>query len=361
MENKLKSIVYVTVNTANNKIYVGVHITENPYNFDGYYGCGITGTSCTCFKHPRTPFQHACKKYGLKYFRRYTLFVYDNYEEALKMEKLIVDEDFIKRPDTYNVAIGGGAGLVPSVEVPVYQYDLEGNFLKEYRSKSDAARKNNCNVMVIISASLYKSIAVNSYWSETKVMRLDVSEHVKKHEVTVYVYNNDGSFFTEFPSIIDFAKKVEVNQACVRRALKNRTKCGGYYVSPTKVERFEKPNKKRVKHSSYFQYDENGNFIKECTIAEIKEICGEKYKGFKNAVYEHYKCGGYYWHPEFHEKYPKTEKAHKMKIEQYDLDGNLVKTWDRYQDCAKEFSSLRLVLRGARKSTKGFFFKYATD
>ena len=30
MENSLKSIVYVTVNTVNNKIYIGVHITETP-------------------------------------------------------------------------------------------------------------------------------------------------------------------------------------------------------------------------------------------------------------------------------------------------------------------------------------------
>lgn len=30
MENSLKSIVYVTINTINNKIYIGVHITETP-------------------------------------------------------------------------------------------------------------------------------------------------------------------------------------------------------------------------------------------------------------------------------------------------------------------------------------------
>lgn len=44
MENNLKSILYMTVNTVNNKIYVGIHITNKPYEFDSYYGCGITGT-----------------------------------------------------------------------------------------------------------------------------------------------------------------------------------------------------------------------------------------------------------------------------------------------------------------------------
>ena len=44
----------------------------------------------------------------------------DTYEEALEMEKLIVNEEFIRRKDTYNAMVGGGSGLVPSCEVPIY-------------------------------------------------------------------------------------------------------------------------------------------------------------------------------------------------------------------------------------------------
>ena len=36
MENNLKFIVYCTTNIVNNKIYIGVHKTENPDIFDGY-------------------------------------------------------------------------------------------------------------------------------------------------------------------------------------------------------------------------------------------------------------------------------------------------------------------------------------
>lgn len=141
MENNLKSILYMTVNTVNHKIYVGIHITNKPYEFDNYWGNGITGTSSYHFKHPSSPFHYAVKKYGLKAFRRYTLFVFDTYEEARKMEKIIVDEEFVKRPDTYNVALGGGCGLVPSVEIEVHQYDLDGNYLKSFRSYSCACRE----------------------------------------------------------------------------------------------------------------------------------------------------------------------------------------------------------------------------
>ena len=134
MENNLKSILYMTVNTVNNKIYVGIHITNDPYKFDNYYGCGINGTSSYWFKHPKYPFQKACKKYGLKAFKRYTLFVFDNYEDARKMEATIVNEEFLKRPDVYNIALGGGSGLIPSTEIEIHSYDSDGNYVASYRS-----------------------------------------------------------------------------------------------------------------------------------------------------------------------------------------------------------------------------------
>lgn len=37
----MKYIVYQTINTVNNKIYIGVHGTEDPETFDGYIGNGI--------------------------------------------------------------------------------------------------------------------------------------------------------------------------------------------------------------------------------------------------------------------------------------------------------------------------------
>lgn len=43
MKNNLpnvKYIVYLTINTVNKMIYVGIHATENPLGFDQYLGCG---------------------------------------------------------------------------------------------------------------------------------------------------------------------------------------------------------------------------------------------------------------------------------------------------------------------------------
>ena len=68
MESNLKkyTIVYLTVNTKNNKIYVGIHDTLNPNKFDGYIGCGININYPSSIKRPSTPFMYAVKKYGFE-------------------------------------------------------------------------------------------------------------------------------------------------------------------------------------------------------------------------------------------------------------------------------------------------------
>ena len=60
METNLKEyIVYMTINLVNNKIYIGVHKTENPNIFDGYIGCNVKINSPSTYMNPSTPFQYA--------------------------------------------------------------------------------------------------------------------------------------------------------------------------------------------------------------------------------------------------------------------------------------------------------------
>jgi hypothetical protein len=73
-----KYIVYLTVNTINNKIYIGVHGTKTPDKFDGYLGNGIFSNRPSTITHPTTPFHYAVKKYGFKSFKRSTLAVFDD-------------------------------------------------------------------------------------------------------------------------------------------------------------------------------------------------------------------------------------------------------------------------------------------
>jgi len=98
-------IVYQTLNILNGKIYVGVHVSlVNPEKkFDGYLGTG-------------RDLRRDIKKYGKEYFRRSTLCICNSKEEAIEKEREIVDKDFIKSKNTYNVH-RGGSGCVEHSEV----------------------------------------------------------------------------------------------------------------------------------------------------------------------------------------------------------------------------------------------------
>lgn len=52
-----------------------------------------------------------------------------------------------------------------------------------------------------------------------------------------------------------------------------------------------------------------------------------------------------------------TKNGKILKIDQYDLNGNYIKTWNSYSECRKEHPNVKQVLSGGRNHTHGFIFK----
>jgi hypothetical protein len=88
-------IVYQTTNIINNKIYIGAHSTD--LLADGYLGSGHRLTL-------------AIEKYGVKSFERIILHTFTTPEEMFKKESEIVNKEFLKRLDVYNIVEGGFGG-----------------------------------------------------------------------------------------------------------------------------------------------------------------------------------------------------------------------------------------------------------
>lgn len=91
----MKYVVYEIRNNINGKIYVGVHGTTDVN--DNYYGSGKLIAA-------------AIKKYGKEAFSKRIIQVFDTLDEALLLEKQIVNENFVLDQNTYNIALGGGLG-----------------------------------------------------------------------------------------------------------------------------------------------------------------------------------------------------------------------------------------------------------
>ena len=135
----MKYIVYQTVCKVNNKIYIGVHSTESDY-FDGYIGNGVSIYRPATYMNPKTRFQYAVKKYGIKNFIRTTIREFDNEKDAYKLEEELVNKDFLKREDVYNLALGGRLPDCANPRKKVYMYDLNGNFEREFDCINAAGR-----------------------------------------------------------------------------------------------------------------------------------------------------------------------------------------------------------------------------
>lgn len=107
--------VYKTTNTVNNKIYIGVHKSDNIQS-DQYLGSG---------KHLNS----AVVKYGRDKFKRQILYQFKSKEQAYLMQSQIVDKQFVKRKDTYNFKLGGQGGW-NHLRGTVCVKDQNGNFAR---------------------------------------------------------------------------------------------------------------------------------------------------------------------------------------------------------------------------------------
>ena len=70
------------------------------------------------------------------------------------------------------------------------------------------------------------------------------------------------------------------------------------------------------------------------------------------------KLGDGVWSYGYSKIYKNNKNPIPVKVNQYDLNGNLIKTWDSISQCRKEFPKLKEVLLKNRNHTHGFTFKY---
>lgn len=230
----MKYIVYLTLNKANNKIYIGVHQTN--VEFDGYIGCGVDINRPATIKHPKTPFQYAVKKYGFKNFTRVTIAEFDTAEEAYLLEAQLVNQKFVEREDVYNLALGGATH--PDMCNPkrkVYMFDLDGNFIKEFDGLNVAAQsvnpkaKNGSHISRAIKQGL---VYQGHQWSYSKdaVMKKRTARKPKSFTIDVKRkigrYSRVGNLLEVFESITACRKAGYVNANKVLSG--ERTSCNGF-------------------------------------------------------------------------------------------------------------------------------------
>lgn len=346
-------------------MYIGVHSTEDPTLFDGYIGCGVNIFAPSTYKKSKTAFQYAVNKYGINCFKRYILAIFDDEQQAYNLEQLIVNEQFIKREDVYNMTIGGKKG--PDQSVMVYQYNLSGDYLKTWYSYKDIAKYYKCSTTSIENAVKNCYSSNKFYWTDKKVEKLDLSIYSNgtKRDGKIFEYNSKGKQIGIYNTTKEIANKRNITIGEINRAIQGGYKIKNNYYSLQDVKIFIPKEKMKIKNNPIYLYDESGNFKMEFeSPSKCYAFFNEKnsskistalrlnrlYNGYQVSI-KKVDCMKNYNH-----------KNGKIKIAQYDLNMNLIKIFNSLTDAINEYGQgVRRVVKGQQNTCKNFIFKKVND
>lgn len=360
----MKYIIYITTNQVNNKIYIGVHSTDTPNSFDNYLGCGVFANLPKSYSNGGTLFQRAVAKYGPDKFKRKTIKVFNTLEEALAYEATLVDESFVARTDTYNMTIGGN--YPPNASKKVYQFDLSGNLLKEWKNQKEVITFYNCYKDAIYESIKHKRSFKDCYWSNENI--IDTTEY--RLNVTnkfTYQYNLNGNLLNVFESIQEASQKLDIDKSRIVTALALKKPVEDCYFLPASLNIFDIIEWRKSKNSGrkiVYRYTLEGKFDAEFkSLADAAKALNLKnYSGISAALKNPKKSsGGYKWSlikSDYITEVQINKELKPQSIEVLDLNGNFIKKFDTISECVKEFPYCRKVLRGERKSAHNCIFKY---
>lgn len=368
----MKYIVYLTKNLKSkvngiNRIYIGVHKTENPEIFDGYLGCGTNIHKPATYMYPKTPMQYAVKKYGADAFERTTLFIYDSAEEAYKKEEEIVNEDFIKSSYTYNVALGGLGGILGEHDPhwqskPINQFDLSGKLVNRWETTVDASDFFGYSVRKFTDAALNHTEFLDFFWSRDE--EIDIKTYTKGKKQFTYLYDNNGKFVQEFTSRTECAKFLDCCPQSVSNALRNEKIIKGFYVSEKIVDLFIPKPRKQLQNETIYLYNVEGKFLGSYVGKEIFPIINQHSFSKLNASFNDNKG----WYKDFYlsltpvDKVPNKVHNGRRKVEIYTKDGHLIEVLDTLKAVKEKYNlnspTLSKLLKGIKQHEQ-YIFMYS--
>lgn len=363
----MKYIVYLTINKKSkineiNRIYCGVHQTNDPEVFDGYIGCGVYINQPSTYMYPKTPFQYAVKKYGVDSFTRETLYIFDTAEEAYKKEAEIVDQNFIKQDHVYNACLGGLSGTHYK---KLYQFDLKGNLIKVWELSKEAYEFYNIPKEKFEYAIHDKHPLLDSLWSSKP--EIDITKYSTKAwgspEVT-YLYTKNGKLIKEFESRLECAKFLDksptyISNAISRQCLVNKQ----YYISKVLVDEFKPKAKTQYIKMKFYVYDDKNKFYGEFigkkvmsiiqlySWGKIRDIMVDNKGWYKN----------FYLSKSVIDTVPFRVKNNTIRVDVYDKYGNFIETINTIKEVKEKYnvpaSKIKNIEQGNRYF-KDWIFKY---
>lgn len=187
----------------------------------------------------------------------------------------------------------------------VYQYDLQGNFIKEYQHAMEAAfmlKINYSNIYLSIYGIMRhcnKSIWTDKYYIKLPQEMLDEALKSKwiKYDRPIYQYDKFGNFIKSYKNLKEISDKrgVQSNvRMCLIGKLKQTQNCFWSFI---KFDKYPYDKISFRKSKKIIQYSLDGKEIKRwISITEASKSLNIYHSNISNCLRGKRNCaGGYIW------------------------------------------------------------------
>ena len=244
--------VYEVKNKINEKVYIGFHKTHNLN--DNYMGSGKAIIK-------------AIEKYGIENFERRYIEIFDNIEDALKLEAEIVNEEFVQKDTNYNICIGGQVRIMPGKNNPFYGKKHSPEVIKKIIQTHTG--NNYCSEKLFLDGKEYASFQKAF---DTGISRIQLFEKIaSKEDKDTYIV--DITKQKEIEKIVHKRRKKIIENTKIRKEMTSK-RFKGVLKSDEHKEKISLAHKGTTKNWVADKINRNPEKIKK-TI--------EKHKGSKRS------------------------------------------------------------------------------
>lgn len=302
----------------------------------------------------------------------------------------IIEIELIKKYDTTNYNLGynlseDGGNNSSITQKEVYQYSIDGIFIKKWESAQYAGDNLNIIPSNISACCLRTSLTCGNYvWSYSPLDKTYFQDINYPYCNKVKQYDKYGNYLNTYVSIKEASiatgiKIGSITNSCKKYGLALTHKKYRWTYFDDKIDMSRINDKVRGQPITVIQYSLNGNYIKTWESAtDIERELGYNHSNISaccNGRMKTYK--GYIWKYESNNieyienidgylkrKTLKEIKKYHKKVAQYDLSDNFIKLWDSALDANKYYAAneksthIQACCRGDKKSAYGFIWKY---
>lgn len=211
--------IYKITNTINGKCYIG-----QSRDIEARWAKHLSVYKSS----PEWELYRAFKKYGI------SAFSFEVIEECtigeLNEREIYWITHFDSFNSGYNMTLGGEVCNGTNDKV-VYQYDLSGNFIKEYKSAHEAARENDIQFTNICKVCRGERKTAGGFgWSYTKTENIGPIKTKRLGDGTVLQFTKEGDFVAEYSSAKEAKRQTGISNTTIGLVCKGKGKTAGGFV-----------------------------------------------------------------------------------------------------------------------------------